>query len=226
MHFINKAMELFIFNPVCASRRFLIRKRYGVKCSISSENPLLKIKIEKGRNAKLSVNGCLYFQRYFYSDEPISIILKDNSTLEIGGDLLLGSGTVLYVSEGGTLRIGGKKDGLIDGAAIMGAKISVHKKVTIGYDCLIIHDVGVLDSNYHYLEYDGKAVDPDGDVQVGNHVWILGGSMILKGSTIGDGCIVGHRSIVTGKNYPENSLIAGAPAAVVRQNCKWRSTFE
>ena len=226
MQLKNKLMDLLLFTPVCATRAFLIRRRYGVKCNIAKDHPLLKIKIEKGRNAKLTVNGCLYFCRYFYSDQQISIVLKENSTLEIDGDLMLGSGALLYVSEGGTLKIGGKRNGLIEGAAILGAKISAHKKISIGYDCLIIHEVGVIDSNYHYLEYDGKVVNPDGEVNVGNHVWILGGSMILKGSTIGDGCIVGHGSVVTGKAFPENSLIAGAPAAVVRQNCKWKSSLE
>ena len=44
------------------------------------------------------------------------------------------------------------------------------------------------------------------------------GSTILNGARIAKNCLVGACSIVTeGKTYPENSLIMGSPAKVVRQ---------
>ena len=43
------------------------------------------------------------------------------------------------------------------------------------------------------------------------------GSVILNGARIGRDCLVGARSLITeGKQFPDGSLIMGAPAVVVR----------
>ncbi len=57
---------------------------------------------------------------------------------------------------------------------------------------------------------------------IGDHVWICPESAILKGTIIGNGSIVGRRSLLSGKVYPSNSLIAGMPAKAIKNNCKWR----
>jgi carbonic anhydrase/acetyltransferase-like protein (isoleucine patch superfamily) len=44
------------------------------------------------------------------------------------------------------------------------------------------------------------------------------GSVILNSAKIGKGCLVGANSLITeGKEFPDGSLIVGAPARVVRQ---------
>lgn len=52
-------------------------------------------------------------------------------------------------------------------------------------------------------------------VHIGNNVWIGDNVVILPGSYIGDGCIVGANSVVTGK-FGNNSIIAGTPAKVLK----------
>ncbi|WP_442945325.1 acyltransferase [Nocardioides sp. CCNWLW216] len=52
-------------------------------------------------------------------------------------------------------------------------------------------------------------------IEIGDHVWIGANSVILPGTSIGPGCVVGAGSIVRGKFEP-NSLIAGVPARFVR----------
>ncbi len=53
------------------------------------------------------------------------------------------------------------------------------------------------------------------DVVIGSHVWIGGRVTILKGVTIGDNSIVGAGSVVT-KDVPENAIVAGNPAKVIK----------
>ena len=66
------------------------------------------------------------------------------------------------------------------------------------------------------------------DVTVGHHAILHGctvgagaligmGATVLNGARIGAGCLVGANALVTeGKEFPDNSLIVGAPAKAVR----------
>lgn len=60
------------------------------------------------------------------------------------------------------------------------------------------------------------AWDNKGDITVGNDVWIGYEAVILAGVTIGDGAVIGTRSIVT-KDVPPYTIVAGAPAKPVRK---------
>ncbi len=54
-----------------------------------------------------------------------------------------------------------------------------------------------------------------GNITIGNDVWIGEGCMIMSGVKIGDGAVVGARSIVT-KDIPAYAIAAGSPAKVVK----------
>jgi virginiamycin A acetyltransferase len=55
-----------------------------------------------------------------------------------------------------------------------------------------------------------------GDTIVGNDVWIGYDSLILPGVKIGDGAVIGARSVVT-KDVAPYTIVAGNPATLVRQ---------
>lgn len=52
-----------------------------------------------------------------------------------------------------------------------------------------------------------------GPIIIGNDVWLGEQVMIMSGVTIGDGAIIGLRSVVT-KNIPPYAIAVGAPAVV------------
>lgn len=52
-------------------------------------------------------------------------------------------------------------------------------------------------------------------VHIGDNVWIGGGVSILPGVTIGDNVVIGAASVVT-KNIPDNAVVVGNPAKVIR----------
>jgi acetyltransferase-like isoleucine patch superfamily enzyme len=58
-------------------------------------------------------------------------------------------------------------------------------------------------------------------VRIGNHVWIGAQAIILKGVTIGENSVVAAGAIVT-KDVPPFTLVAGAPAKIVRKIAGWR----
>ncbi len=54
-----------------------------------------------------------------------------------------------------------------------------------------------------------------GSIHVGNDVWLASEASIMSGVTIGDGAIVGHRSVVT-KDIGPYEIWAGMPARKIR----------
>lgn len=61
-----------------------------------------------------------------------------------------------------------------------------------------------------------KAWDNKGDIIIGNDVWIGYEAIIMPGVTIGDGAIIGTRSIVT-KDVPPYTIVGGIPAKPIRK---------
>jgi acetyltransferase-like isoleucine patch superfamily enzyme len=63
------------------------------------------------------------------------------------------------------------------------------------------------------------------DVRVGNNVWVGYGACFLRGVTVGDNCVVGTSTVVT-KDVPDDAVVAGVPARVLRfrdapQTLRW-----
>jgi acetyltransferase-like isoleucine patch superfamily enzyme len=58
-------------------------------------------------------------------------------------------------------------------------------------------------------------VSPARPVDIGRNVWIGFESIILPGVTVGDGSIIGARSVVT-SDVPPMSIAAGNPARIIR----------
>ena len=94
--------------------------------------------------------------------------------------------------------------------------------ITIGDDCMFARNITIRASDGHSIvNYNTKEILNKGkDVHIGNHVWLAGNILVLKGVTIGDNCAIGHGSIVT-KNCEANSVYAGNPAKQVKKNVTW-----
>jgi chloramphenicol O-acetyltransferase type B len=60
-----------------------------------------------------------------------------------------------------------------------------------------------------------KVVQPNLSVIVGNDVWIGRDSLIMAGITIGNGAVVGARSLVN-KDVPPYAIVGGSPARILK----------
>ncbi|GHG81558.1 acyltransferase [Pseudodonghicola xiamenensis] len=94
--------------------------------------------------------------------------------------------------------------------------------VQIGNDCLF-SSVRMRPSDSHEIRdiTTGERMNPPQPITVGNHVWIAEDAILLGGSEIGDGSVIGARSLVNG-TIPANSLAVGVPARAVRNNIQWK----
>jgi len=95
--------------------------------------------------------------------------------------------------------------------------ISIGNGVLLGKDVLIT-DNSHGDNSYHQLNTppNERPLFSKGEVVIEDNVWIGEKASILPGIRIGKGTIVAACSVVT-KNVPENCIVAGIPAVVVRK---------
>lgn len=94
--------------------------------------------------------------------------------------------------------------------------------ITIGDDCMIATDNEIRADDGHPI-FDvrtGARANPSRSIRIGRHVWIAKAAIVLAGADIGDGSVIGFRSIVKGR-IPNNVIAVGVPARVVRRDIAW-----
>lgn len=89
-------------------------------------------------------------------------------------------------------------------------------KVNIGNDVMFAPNVQIYTATHPTDKELRKTVEYGKEINIGNDVWIGGGSIILPGVSIGNNCVIGAGSVVT-KNIPDNSMAVGNPAKVIKR---------
>lgn len=95
--------------------------------------------------------------------------------------------------------------------------ISEGAGIRIGARCQIGGEALIMDSNFHEMAM-GQRHLADGStkqVLIGDDVFIGARVTILKGSQIGDGCVISTGAVVLGLVAPPLSIVAGNPARVM-----------
>jgi acetyltransferase-like isoleucine patch superfamily enzyme len=98
-----------------------------------------------------------------------------------------------------------------------GTTICAATNISIGDRCVIGSNVTIIDTDFHALDPAVRASKNDAHeaksrpVEIGNDVFIGGGSFILKGAKVGDAAVIGAGSVVTG-SVPPRAIFAGNPA--------------
>ena len=141
----------------------------------------------------------------------VTLEIGRNATLRIGRWAWIGNGTKIRVHEG-EVSIGAK--------TVMGQEctISAYRHIAIGRECILADRVMLIDFDHGVVETE-RPIRLQGiykrDVHVGHNVWIGYGACVLRGVSVGDNAIVGTNSVLT-RDVPENAVVAGAPARVIR----------
>ena len=124
----------------------------------------------------------------------------------------------IWIGDGGIVEVGHNThfSGKTHIACIEG------KKIHIGERCLFSDTITFRTGDSHsILDSDGRRINKAKDITIGDHVWIGQQVIVLKGSNVGSDSIVGTGSLLTGKKYDSNSIIAGVPAKIVKQHISW-----
>ena len=95
------------------------------------------------------------------------------------------------------------------------------ENISIGKRYLVAANTNIIDSNGHNLSFDNiqDRIRTSGETKaivIEDDVWIGSGCLILPGSFIGKGTIIGAGSVVKGK-IPSYCIASGNPAIVIKQ---------
>ena len=94
-----------------------------------------------------------------------------------------------------------------------GVSVVALDSIHIGDHTLISDNVTIYDSMHHCIVPGEDTLTAP--VVIGRNCFIGNGAIVMPGVSIGDNVVVGARSVVT-KDIPANSIVAGAPAKVLR----------
>lgn len=85
--------------------------------------------------------------------------------------------------------------------------ISTHKSIKIGNNCMFGPGVRIFDNNHRFSKDKGVLSTLNcKEISIGNNCWIASNVIILKGSHIGDNCIIGAGCIIQG-NIPSGNIV-------------------
>lgn len=209
-------------------RRFVVEEKTNVDSTIKTETNGIGIyqgKAVKSHPAIRCGNSIL--------DKSFGVEFRTERNtvcVEIGDNCIL-KNKIIFETDSGFVKIG-------NGCFIGGSRIISASSVEIGNWVTMAWGITIYDHNSHSLDYrervnDQKqqladwgsgnfiknknwAVVDKKSIKIGDYVWIGFDAVILKGVTIGDGAVVGARSVVTHDVEPW-TVVAGNPAKVVKR---------
>lgn len=154
------------------------------------------------------------------------IFNKKHASMEIGENVVVKSSFFsnlvgLYQR---TIIVTRTKDAVIrigDNVGISGATIYARSRIEIGDNTCIGGNTKILDNDFHPLEVEARNADikekiGTKPIKIGKDCFIGCNVLILKGTELGDGCVVGAGAVVSGK-FEAGSVIAGNPAKCIRK---------
>lgn len=173
-----------------------------------------KINISKNSTVKLDGVFTLGYKRVKGSNLETRLLVEENCTLNIGGRCIIYYGADIELFKGSALTLGKEFIANINSTIICGKEISIGDNVSFG------RDVTVRDNNgNHFISR--RTFKNERPIIIGQHSWICEGAIVMPGSKIGVGVIVGTRSIVSGK-IPNFSMVSGSPAVIVDVDVYWK----
>lgn len=175
------------------------------------------IHIEKSAKIEMKPKAILEFNMMedpFTEVRPSRLILHPNSRLVCKGHIQSFEAVRIECLPNAVLEIGNRSYINHD------SEIRCREYISIGNNVSIAYGVRIQDSDYHTVYDDDNTPKPETKpIVIDDDVWIGADATIMKGVTIGEGCVVAARSVVV-KSAPPHSLIAGNPARIIKQDIK------
>ncbi len=191
----------------------------GVKLPILISNTT-KVKVTRGKIILKNPSMCCV-QIGFGGSEGV-IENKYTSFVNNGGIIVFDGNT--KIAQGSSIRVDSS------GNLLFGKNFSCNKNcfiscgdcIEIGNDVLLGWNVHIRDNDGHTIYLNGEQKPSSKKVIIGNNVWLASDVVILKGSEISSGCVVGYGSLIaSGKYNKENMLLIVHPDTIIDSGITW-----
>lgn len=192
---------------------FFRKKINGINNSVIKKSFPNELKMEiRGDNNKIK------FEQKSFLGEISIFIYGNNNKITISEFCTIKSGNFWIEDNDCEIFIGEK-------TTIQSVDFGVsenNSKIYIGKDCMISSGVKFKTGDSHSIisSENNTRINPAGNIEIGNHVWLGQDVILLKNSIIGDNCIVGIRSLVNSQ-FGQGLLIVGTPAKVTKEKINW-----
>jgi len=144
--------------------------------------------------AQLMITGHLILNGDVILNQGASLVVWPNATMELGNDVMICSGVVLKAVN----------------------KVSIGNHVMISSGCFI------MDSSIHclYNTETLEAASPNGEIHIGDNVWLNMHTSIIKWGWVSNGCVTAQYTYIGKPMNPfdTNCLLAGQPAKIIKRN--------
>lgn len=150
-----------------------------------------------------------------YDNKYQRAILEIDGILSMGGGKIhFGRSSKIIISNTGRMIIGHNFVNTGGGSFICTNDVKIGNNVTFAWDSLL------MDTDWHSVmnTESGQVYNASGNVKIGNNCWIGARCVILKNTSIPDGCIMGANSTANKNYHINNALLAGTPAVVKKYN--------
>ena len=165
------------------------------------------------------------------------VVIKENSKLKDTDIIVNEKNNQIIISENIRIYksyffINGKNSKIFVGkdTTIEGAKLNSQEdnnEISIGENCMFSYNVEVRNTDSHpILDSQNKLINKGQKVIIKDRVWLSEGVTVLKGVVIENDCIIGAKSLVTKSIGKSNSISAGIPAKIIKEDIIWRRFFD
>ena len=169
-----------------------------------------KIRIEKSSKIQLGKNiklvGC-----------KITIKGKHNR-LEIEDGVKIHRSTIEIMGNNCLVKIG-KNSMIGDDCYLVTKEEGI--ELIIGESCGLSRNVKVMTSDGHPIFQKNIRINHARNIVLGDNIWVADNVTILKGVTVSSNSVLGINSLIT-KDVPNNCIVAGNPAKVIKENITWK----
>ena len=142
------------------------------------------------------------------------VIIDEQVKLRKATIVVRGSNCSIYIGAGSTF------------GQIRIVNVGKNNTVSIGKSCLFADNIELWASDTHSIfDIDGKFINAERPVTIGDNVWIGSYVKILKGVTIGSGAIVGMNTLIS-KNIAAKTLNVGHPIRCIKEDVTWSLKYE
>lgn len=148
-----------------------------------------------------------------YMGKPI--FLSGTKNIDIGNCVRIFPGARMEAIGTGTVKIGNNTS--IGQNLHM---ISDEQPLVIGDNCTLSGNVFISNTEHSYMEIGTHIMDQArrcDKTRIGNNCFVGYGAVIMAGAIVGSQCIIGANAVVKRGVYPDNCVLAGVPAKIIKK---------